>query len=406
MARAKRNTAANRIRPALLAFACMVLAAFVASTVLERWEGQYLARMATTGEDEVVKGMALTRMALDRPDMLVLMGSSELTFQDDYHPARLFAGQPDGFSVYVVGSGYRQSIHQFLTIAAMGSQASGKPLVLFLSPSWFSKTIADKAYQKNFSLLQAYEFAFSSPLSPSLKARAARRLLALGRPVTDDTLLHTALASLAGADPGDRVRYALLWPLGRAELAELRLKDQIDLLRYILKHRVKPAAPSTKTASLDWDALTAKATVEAKAMTDNNDFGIQRDYYSKYVAPHLPELKDSATSEDWSDSSEYGDLSLVLDALQELHAKPMFVSLPVLGTYYDYKGHPVADRQAYYQRVRQQIQRLGFPVVDFGNKEYEPGFLRDPWHPGWKGALAIDQALVQFHRGTLPDTYR
>jgi D-alanine transfer protein len=373
---------------------------------LDRLEAGYVDRLATSGDDEVVKGLALNSRAFQRPDLLVLMGSSELTFQDDYHAARLFAAEPSGFSVYTIGSGYRQSIHNFLTISAMDDELKGKEVALFISPSWFSKRIADKAYQKNFSLVQAYEFAFLAKLSPGLKQRAARRLLDLGSPGTDDALLKVALQALAAGDTRGRIRYAAAWPLGRIALQYLRLKDQVDLFRHIRDRKLKPVPRAVKPAVLDWAGLLERAGRDAQTQTVSNGFGIHDDYYAKYVAPNLQDLKDSARQETWLNSSEYADLALVLDALAELHVKPLFVSLPVLGSYYDYKGHAVTDRQAYYQRVAAQIRASGFPVADFGNREYEPGFMRDPWHPGWKGAVQIAQTLDQFRHDRLPAANR
>lgn len=396
----------SHLRAALAALLLFALLFGGVRLGLDRVEAAYLERLATSGDDEVVKGVMLTRQAVRRPDILVLMGSSELTFQDDYHAARLFTDKPSGFSVYTVGSGYRQSIHNFLAIAAMDKELENREVVLFISPSWFSRHMPTLAYQKNFSLEQAYEFAFDSRLSPGLKQRASQRLLELGSPGTDDPLLRVTLQALAANDGLARARYAALWPLGRTALEHLQVKDQVDLLRRIRSGKLKPLTLPVRTAEVDWNGLMDRAAKEAEQRTNNNEFGIHTDYYIRYVAPHLKELKDSAKDETWLNSDEYDDLGLVLDALKELKAKPLFVSLPVMGSYYDYKGHPAADRQAYYRRVSAQIRAAGFPVVDFGKHEYEPGFMRDPWHPGWKGAVQIAQALDQFRHGRLPDSDR
>lgn len=398
----------SHLRAGALALAALIALAAIAYQALGAWEARYLDALAPAGEDEAVRGLSLTRMALAQRDRLVLFGSSELTFQDQYHPARLFAGRPTGFATYVVGSGYRQSIHNVLALSALGDEVRGRRIVLFVSPTWFTKTIGQRAYQKNFSLLQAYSFVYTSPLPAATKQTVARRLLHLGPPATDDPLLHNALEALARGDAYGRVKYWASWPFGRLALLQLEFKDRWDVARLILRKRIKPAPqPSTAaTAGLDWDALRTRAGQEAAAQTAGNRFGMEDAFYAKYVAPKLDELADQSRNDTLLDSSEYEDLQLSLTTLKDLGARPLFISLPVMGSYYDFKGHPVSDRRAYYARVRRQIEQAGFPVVDLSDKEYEPGFNRDPWHQGWKGAVEIAQTLDRFYHGSLPDAGR
>lgn len=381
---------------ALLLVICVVL---VGHPLIQQWEVDQLERIAPTGDDAVVKGTYLTRLALQRPDLLLLMGSSELTVQDEYHAAKIFAGKPTGFSVYLVGSGYRQSIHNFMTLAALGPDLRNKPIVLFISPSWFTKDILASAYLKNFSPVQAYEFAFASSLSPELRQAGARRLLALSSSGVDDPLLRSALHALAVNTPQSRLQLQLIRPLGWLGLHWMRLKDDIDVFRFIIQNRGRVApVPPQQSKPIDWAALTARASQQAAEQTRSNSYGIIDGYYTRHVQPKLAEIKNSSRSEKWLKSAEFGDLALVLQTLQDLHAKPLFISLPVAGAYADFKGHDPADRAAYYAKVKEMITSAGYPVVDFGPREYEFGFMRDPWHPGWKGALAIDQALDQFYQ--------
>jgi D-alanine transfer protein len=397
----------KHLRTGLAAMALFLALTVTGRLLLGFWADRYLYTLAPMTEDETVKGIGLTREATRHQDLLLLLGSSELTFQDELHPARLFAGEPTGFDVYLVGSGYRQSIHNFLTLSALGTDIRGKQAVLFLSPSWFTPTIADTAYRKNFSHVQAYEFVYTSPLSPLLRQRGARRLLALGSPGTDDPILRTALQGLASGSAWGRLEYGVIWPLGRLRLETLRLKDDIDVLRLVLTRHLQPEpAHTTPSEEPNWDRLMAQAGQEAQEKSASNEFGIHDGYYSKFVGPRLEQIKDSATSETWLDSTEYADLDLVLATLKELRVKPLFISLPVMGRYYDFKGHALADRQAYYARIRETVQKAGFPVIDFGDKEYEAGFLRDPWHPGWKGSVSIAKALDQFYHGQSPDSTR
>lgn len=377
---------------------CLVVALTLAA---DAWCGAYSARfldrLAPTGEDEVIKGVYLTQMAINQPDRLVLLGSSELTFQDEYHAVKLFAGKPTGFSTFVVGSGYRQSIHNFLTISALGPSLKGKKVALFISPTWFTKKISDKAYKKNYSPLQAYEFAFHANFSPALKQEGAARLLSLGSPATDDPLLRGALSGLARGGLWGKAQYYVTWPLGQLSLAHLRFKDRTDILQLTVRKHLQPTHPAAARGAINWSRLEVKAMSEAKAKSTSNRFGMLDDFYARQVAPRLAELEGTACNETWLDSTEYDDLALVLRTLKEVQAEPLFISLPVLGPYQDFRGHPAADRKAYYARVHQMIEQAGFPLVDLGDCEYEPGFHRDPWHQGWKGSVKVAEALDRFY---------
>lgn len=191
---------ARNLRAGAIALILFLLFGLAAKVAMGNRIRDYLDEFAPTGDDEAVKGVYLTREALQHDDRLVALGSSELTFQDRYHAARLFANKPTGFPVYVVGSGYRQSLHNFPVLSALGEDVRGKRIVLFVSPTWFDKRIGEKAYRKNHSMLQAYEFADSAPLSPDLKRRGAGRLLELGGQAAEEPLLRSALTGLAKGD--------------------------------------------------------------------------------------------------------------------------------------------------------------------------------------------------------------
>jgi len=87
---------------------------------------------------------------------------------------------------------------------------------------------------------------------------------------------------------------------------------------------------------------------------------------------------------------------MVLDVLKEAKAKPLFVSVPVNGYWYDYMGLSKKDREGYYKKIKQQIEKEGFPVLDLSSHEYDPYFLKDTIHLGYKGWLPIDKAIIEF----------
>ena len=51
----------------------------------------------------------------------------------------------------------------------------------------------------------------------------------------------------------------------------------------------------------------------------------------------------------------------------------------------------------YYNKVREQVEKAGYPVVDFSGHEYDKYFLKDTIHLGWKGWIYFDEAVQKFY---------
>ena len=51
----------------------------------------------------------------------------------------------------------------------------------------------------------------------------------------------------------------------------------------------------------------------------------------------------------------------------------------------------------YYKKVREQVEKAGYPVIDFSGHEYDKYFLKDTIHLGWKGWIYFDEAVQKFY---------
>jgi D-alanine transfer protein len=113
----------------------------------------------------------------------------------------------------------------------------------------------------------------------------------------------------------------------------------------------------------------------------------------------VPSLKDKKSGASYGKSPEYNDFQLVLDLLKQSGADPLFISVPVNGKWYDYTGFPKEGRTAYYARIKKQIESEGFQIADFSNHEYDPYFMKDTIHIGWKGWVYTDKVIKDFYEG-------
>jgi hypothetical protein len=96
-------------------------------------------------------------------------------------------------------------------------------------------------------------------------------------------------------------------------------------------------------------------------------------------------------------SQEWDDLELLLRELNELGARPLLLSMPIHGGWYDYVGVSYSARRAYYEKLRGISARYHVPVVDFADHDADRMFCRDPMgHLAPNGLLYYDQVLDSF----------
>ncbi|WP_298199171.1 D-alanyl-lipoteichoic acid biosynthesis protein DltD [Desulfosporosinus sp.] len=348
------------------------------------------------------QGTILQEKALQSPDILPVYGSSEFSAVSEFHPSLLFEGKPTGFAPFLVGRGGTQDIIHALNMAALGESLKGKKIALILSAQWFTPEGISPAYFiQNFSPLHAYRLVFNSSLSAETKTSLINRLLDFPEAFEEQPTLYALLNRhlLTSQKPSfGSVRLAVR---GRIEMAALEAQDALKTIAYarlISPKSVSINAAVTAPPLASWQEIKEKATRQGEKMTQNNRFGILDQYYSENIQPKLAENRNSSPHSGLYPSPEYQDLELLLNLLQETKAQPMFIIVPVNGTWYDYTGFPIEERKAYYLRAEKMIKDRGFVVANFGDHEYDSYFLQDTMHLGWKGWVNIDEILDRFYQ--------
>ena len=96
-------------------------------------------------------------------------------------------------------------------------------------------------------------------------------------------------------------------------------------------------------------------------------------------------------------AQEWIDFELLLRGLNELGARPLVLSMPIDGQYFDRFGVGRPFRDLYYKRIRGLAQVHQIPLLDFEEHDLDEDFLvahRD--HLTDKGWLYFDKALDDF----------
>ena len=367
-----------------LSIAALILGAgVITGKFLER---RYIHVMAPILFPQKNQGIALQKLAFHHHDLLPIYGSSEFVKRSGNKAADLFRSYPTGFSVFVVGKAGASSLITLQKLAAVGSDLDGKKLAISVSPSWFFHDIPISHYNGNFSLLQAGELIYSGQLSFSLKCDIARRMLHYRETLKKSGLLAFALEQIAANSPVSRALYYLTVPLGMMENGILRMQDYFETLFFITKEwRALQRDARHSSSEVDWDQLISRTAPRTGENTDSDP------------EPIGAEMGSAAFARGVADAREWTDFELLLRGLNELGARPLLLSMPIDGRYFDRFGVGREARDLYYKRISALAQQYHISLVDFEEHDEDEDFLAGHHdHLSEKGWLYFDKALDDF----------
>ena len=372
-----------------LSIAAVILGAgVITGRFLER---RYIHVLAPILFPQKNQGIALQKLAFHHHDLLPIYGSSEFVKRSGNKAADLFRSYPTGFSVFVIGKAGASSLITLQKLAAVGSDLDGKKLAISVSPSWFFHDIPISYYNGNFSLLQAGELIYSGQLSFGLKCDIARRMLHYPETLKKSVLLAFALEQIAANSPVSRALYYLTVPLGMMENGILRVQDYFETLFFIAKEwRALQVGARPSSSEVDWDKLIART---APQTGENKDADPE---------PIGVEMGSAAFARGVADAREWTDFELLLRGLNELGARPLLLSIPIDGRYFDRFGVGRESRDLYYKRIRALAHQYHISLVDFEEHDEDEDFLVGHHdHLSEKGWLYFDKALDDFFHDRL-----
>jgi D-alanine transfer protein len=344
------------------------------------------------------QGLAFQRAAARAPNVLPLYASSELNAALVPERAHVFfRTAPTGFQISPVGAGGASCLTISQKLAALGSDLRAKKIAISLSPPWFlTRDPGRQGYNGNFSVMAAKEMVFGTALDFELKRDIALRMLNYPRTLEDSPFLEFVLKRLASDRWLDHLVFWALWPVGKSQNIILELQDHVAASGRI-RHKIKPAAPF-HPETLDWSKLIADVS-GTKSTTG-------ADKVTKASSPNEGRTvgyRDEAFREDMNASPGWTDLELLLRTLAKVHARPLLLSMPLAGDFYNEKGVSRSAREHYYAKLRALVQRYHFPLLEFEDHDEDPAFLYlQKSHLNAKGWIYYDRALDDFFQGRAP----
>ncbi len=335
------------------------------------------------------QGTYLQSEMLKRSTYVPIYGSSELSRWDPFHPSNYFETNAAPFTPYLIGKGGMTSIIHDLNFATHADQLKKKQMVIIVSPQWFVKHGTDEQhFAPNYSSLQAYQLPFNKEVDEQVKRKLMQRLM-MYNTVKDDTTLYKLYDAYLN---DNKNMFNILSVPAKAYLSILKKKD---LYFTLLKDKPTNRHQSDEVKDKTWEELQAQADNYGEKRTQHSEFYIEDKVYQK-KKQRIKKMEGKNKGHSYAESLEYDDFQIMLDILKDSEAEPLFAIIPVNGAYYDYTGFPVKGRQDYYTRIKKQINDSGFTYADYSEHEYDPYFMRDTIHIGWKGWVYLDEDMQKF----------
>jgi D-alanine transfer protein len=381
----------------IIALGLAAIIFFAAQRVLIHLE--HATIVSTAPESFALKnqGLAFQRAAAHSPNVLMIYGSSELLRPAASDRGNIFfRTAPTGFQLSPVGGGGANPLIMLQKVGALGSALRGKRLAFSLSPGWFcTAKPGTQGYKGNFSPMAATEMVFGTALDFGLKRDIAARMLQFPETLEQRPFLEFALRRLASGQLLDRVVFCALWPAGKIQTALYELEDHWAALHHI-RRQTKPPLP-LKEKTIDWPQFIAKASKAEPADAGMIQQPSRLDRKITRGSRDVGFLTGVKTSTAWI------DLDLLLRCLARVHARPLILSMPLGGDFYDHAGVSRSARDEFYRKLPALVEQYHFPVIEFQEHDEDPAFLiRHQSHLTAKGWAYYDRVLDDFFHGRLP----
>ena len=324
---------------------------------------------------------------------LVVLGSSELgrVSEHPFHIKQLF--NYDDFHIMAIGGGNFQNIIQASMLGSLGNDFPKKKFILSESFIWFDQFgMNPKAFLSRVSNEHVYYTLINPKISKETKEKFMKRVLELSK---DNKNVHETFERYKRRLVDHKGTMLDDW-LIKMDVEKFALNNKIS---FYFTGDVTPIPSSGPvTPNYDWKELQNKYLNDAKVRTEGNDFGIEKRYYASEIQNRLEKLKNSAAKYKYDISTEYDDYALVLQMAKEMGLEVEVVNFPINGKWYDYIGIGPEQRAIYSKKITEITESFGYKIMDLTSKEYEPYYMYDTVHPGWKGWPEVAEEMLKFYQ--------
>ena len=350
---------------------------------------------ATSLDVRVLKGEDV-KNAAEKENYIPIMGSSELSRMDPFHPSSVARKYHWKNQPFLLGNPGTASLTHALSVGGM-TNLKGNKAVYIISPQWFSKSgVQADAFKYFLSPLQLTGFILNSNHGDkAMNKYIANRALDMGvskGPIEDDALERIA----KGQQITDFQRFYI------KSFSRASLKSQDDLFGSISMndHEKKiDDATSNLPATYNYQKLDKLAVKLAKKNSADNEFQINNKFYNKQLRDRMIKYRNTHTHVTYNRSPEYNDFQALLYMFAQNKTEVMFVIQPINPYWVKYTGMPMSSITNFDRKIKYQLRSQGFNnIVDLSNVKNPNYIAEDTIHMGWRGWLMMDRHLKNYYK--------
>ncbi|EPY2307764.1 D-alanyl-lipoteichoic acid biosynthesis protein DltD [Clostridium sporogenes] len=345
------------------------------------------------------KGVILQKQSTNKNNLL-MYGSSELGVNIEQNPTNFFPNKGNEFVVDIIGRGHCQSLKHGINFGALENKLNNRKGVFVVSLQWFTDSgVEPDKFLMNFSEIQFYNIMHNKQVKKETKKKICNRVYNLVK--GDKNFQHISIyCKLYNSDNSiENLLFIGMKPYYKLKELIAKTEDNIKSYKLVMKYKDKNKSKLNNHLNyIQWDKEYDKAEQQGKNKTNNNEFYIYNEYFNKYFKSKLKKLKNSSQNTDILNSREFEDLNLMLDICKDINFKPVFILMPTNGRWYDYIGINKEKRAEFYKKVSNIIRKKGFEVYSYEEYEYQPYFMKDGMHLGWKGWLTVDETISKYYK--------
>lgn len=384
----------------MITFIVAILTVIILVFAFDKWLSRQIDSLYVSGTDSFAlndnqklkePGTAIIEKDL-KNNSLIIMGSSELGSLVPENPKFMFPNTQVPHQVSLLGIGNVQNLSQGIKIAGTGMNENDK-LAYIISPQWFlGEDMNNDAFAATFSEIRFYNMIKSTKLQQETKKKICSRVYELLYQSSGYEDVKVFSRCYASDTIIDKAILTVLKPYYSAKEKLLSIKDKWALYQSL---KISADVDTNEIPSHDWDSLEEIAQSKGEKVCTNNDFYIEDNYFNRYIKDNMGQNKNMYAN-DKLQSKEIEDYELFLQICKETGVKPYIIIAGTNGRYYDYSGLEQETRQALYRKLEQKAKEYGFDSLSLADKEYEPYFMFDIMHLGWKGWLYVDHKISDY----------
>ena len=320
-------------------------------------------------------------------------GSSEWIRFDSMHPAVLAEKYSRPYRPYFLGQAGAASLNQYFGMQQFLPEIKEKQAVFVISPQWFTEEDYEPAFFQNYFNNDQLTAFLENQSGDIVAQHAAKRLLKQNPGVS----MKGIVEKLSKGEELSEVDHVIIKAFARFNERQASLFGQFSIrgkLKY--KEHVENYLNDLPD-QFSYEELEKIARKDAEANTNNNDMGIENQFYKTQVKDYLEKYKGYQKNYNFLKSTEYNDLQLVLNQFAKSKVNVLFVIQPVNKKWMEYTELSEEMYQHAVEKIRYQLESQGFTnIADFSKNGGEPYFIKDTIHLGWLGWLAFDKVVNPF----------